>query len=427
MPSKALLSAARSAHAMRAAARFGIEAVEPRVDFAAVHAHVRGVIAAIAPHDSVERFEGLGMQVIQAEARFVAPRVLVAGGQRIRARRVIIATGSRPATPPIDGLGDVPYFTNETIFDNTALPEHLLIVGGGPIGLEMAQAHRRLGARVTVLEHSLALPHDDAEQVRELLKMLAAEGVTIRQNVEVKRLRRSAAGIIASVEEGGQAGEVEASHLLVAAGRQPQLEALDLGQADVHHDDEGIVVDDKLRTSARGVFAIGDAVARAPHFTHVADYHAGIAVQNALLLPYAKTDYASLPWVTYSDPELAHVGLDEEQARRQHGGDVQVIRMPMSGNDRAQTERTTAGAIKLIARRNGRVLGVSILDTDAGELAGLWVLAIRSGLKLGKIARMIAPYPTLGEVSKAVAGEFYKARLFGPLSRRVVRLFSFLP
>ena len=427
VPSKALLAAAKAAHVMRSCATFGIEAVEPRVDFAAVHRHVQQVIALIAPHDSVERFTDLGAQVIRAEARFVEPRVVTAGNSRIRARRIIIATGSSPATPKIDGIDSVEYFTNETIFDNTTLPEHLLIIGGGPIGIEMAQAHRRLGSRVTVIENAKALVHDDAELVDRLLQVLTGEGVVIRQNAKVTAVRQGGAGIVLALDEGGQHSEVEGSHLLVAAGRRPRLAALDLERAGVHASDDGIIVDEKLRTSARGVFAIGDVVAKAPHFTHVAGYHAGIAVQNALLFPYARTDYASLPWVTYTDPELAHIGASEEEARKQHGDDVRVVEFAMKDNDRAQTECTTVGAVKVVARRNGRVLGVSILASHAGELAHLWVEAIASGQKLKSVARMMAPYPTLGEANKSVASNFYKAKVFSALSRRIVRAFSHLP
>ena len=427
VPSKALLAAAKVAHAMRSGAPFGIGAVEPSVDFAAVHRHVRGVIATIAPHDSVARFEGLGAQVIRAEARFVEPRVLLAGEQRIRARRVIVATGSAPATPEIDGLDGVDFFTNETIFDNKTLPEHLIVIGGGPIGMEMAQAHRRLGSRVTVLEASKALPHDDAELVGRLLKALAGEGVVVCQGVKVGKVGKSASGIVVSVDEGGQKSQVEGSHLLVAAGRKPKIAALDLDKAGIRHEAGGIVVDEKLRTSASGVFAIGDVVSKAPHFTHIAGYHAGIAVQNALLFAYAKVNYEALPWVTYCDPELAHIGASESAARKEHGDDIQVLTFEMKENDRAQTERSTLGAVKVVARKNGRVLGVSILDAHAGEMAQSWVLAISSGLKLKSLASMIAPYPTLGEANKSVAGAFYKPKVFGSLAKRVVGLFSHLP
>lgn len=427
VPSKAMLAAAKRAHAIRTSARFGIEAAEPRVNFAALHRNVQEVIAAIAPHDSVERFERLGAQVIRAEARFIKPRLLIAGDTQVRARRVIIATGSSASVPPIQGLSGVSYFTNESIFANETLPEHLLILGGGPIGLELAQAHRRLGAKVTVVETAKAMAHDDRELVDRLLKVLAGEGVAIREQARVENVRRSGSNIVLSLDEDGQKSELNGSHLLVAAGRSARVASLDLERAGVAHTKNGIIVDRKMRTSAHGVFAIGDVVAEAPRFTHIASYHAGIAVQNALLFPLAKTDYKSLPWVTYTDPELAHVGANEEEARKAHGDDIQVVRAEMKSNDRAQTELTTGGVVKVITRKNGKVLGVSVLDTHAGELAHVWVLAIQTGMTLKAIARMIAPYPTLGEANKAAAGELYKPRLFSNLSRRVVRLFSYLP
>lgn len=429
VPSKALLAAAKAAHAMRSSQRFGITPVEPVIDFAAVQAHVQRVIAAIAPNDSVERFEGLGVRVVRAEAHFVEPRVLTAGDHRIRARRVIIATGSAPQIPKITGLGDVPYFTNETIFENKTLPAHLLVVGGGPIGIEMAQAHRRLGARVTVIQQDRALPRDDAEQAGRLLRLLREEGVVLHENAQITAVRRAAASdsIVMTLHTNGKPFEVEGSHLLIAAGRQPRLGTLDLPRAGIESSEHGIVVDPNLRTSAKGVFAIGDVVAGAPHFTHVAGYHAGIAVQNALLLPYAKVDYDALPWVTFTEPELAHVGLSETAARERHGDAVRLLKVEMTHNDRAQTELATLGSVKVIAHKNGRVLGVSILDDQAGELINLWGLAIRSGIKLKQIASMMAPYPTRGEAGRSAAGEFYKPQLFSTWSKRIVRLFSYLP
>ncbi len=427
IPSKALLAAARTARVMRASAPFGIGAAEPHVDFAAVHRSVHEVIGAIAPHDSVERFEALGVRVIRGEARFLKPRVLTASGTQVRARRVIIATGSSASVPPIEGLSGVDYFTNESIFANETLPEHLLILGGGPIALELTQAHRRLGAKVTVVEIAQAMAHDDRELVERLLRVLTGEGVAIHEQAKVESVRRSGSNIVLSLEQRGQKSELEGSHLLVATGRSARVESLELEHAGVAHTNDGIIVDRKMRTSARGVFAIGDVVAQAPRFTHVAGYQAGLAVQNALLVPFAKTNYKSLPWVTYTDPELAHVGANEMEARKAHGDDIQVVRAEMKSNDRAQTERATCGVVKVVARRNGKVLGVSILDTHAGELAHVWVLAIQSGMKLRAIAQMIAPYPTLGEANKAAAGEFYKPRVFSDFSRRVVRLFSHLP
>ena len=427
VPSKALLAAAKAAHAMRESARFGVAPCQPEIDFAAVHAHVHEIIAQIAPHDSVERFEGLGATVLRGEARFEAPRVLVVGEQRVRARRVIIATGSAPVLPKIPGLEEVDYLTNETIFEQDTLPEHLVIIGGGPIGMELAQAFTRLGSRVSVVEASRALAHDDRKLAGQLLQVLANEGIVIREQAKITAIRKSDTGIVLSLDEGGQKSKLEGSHLLVASGRRARIESLDLERAGVEFDQDGIIVDAKLRTSAHGVYAIGDVVAKAPRFTHIAGYHAGIAVQNALLIPWAKTNYETLPWVTYTDPELAHTGMSETDAKKKHGGDVRTLSFALEENDRARTEREVTGLVKVIARKNGRILGVSILAAHAGELLQPWVLAIGAGLKLKALAQMIAPYPTLGEANKAVASLFYKPRVFGALAKRVVALFAHLP
>ena len=426
VPSKALLAAAKAAQAVRISDRFGIAASEPRVDFAAVHRHVHGVIAAIAPHDSVERFEALGVEVILAEARFIGPRHLVAGNRTIRARRIVIATGSEPAIPPVPGIDAVSYFTNETIFDNDTLPEHLLIIGGGPIGIELAQAHRRLGAKVTVIEIAKAMPRDDAELGAVLLQRLAAEGIAVHQRTEIKAAVPSRPGIALTIAQDSQESRIGGSHLLIAAGRKPRTADLNLDRAGVGYDEHGIIVDRRLRTSAHGVYAIGD-VTNSPRFTHVASYQAGIVIRNALFHLPAKVDYAALPWVTYTDPELAQVGLTETEARGRLGEDVAVNRFEFAENDRAQAERETIGTAKIVTRRNGRILGASILGAHAGELAHVWVLAIQQGLKLSAIAGMLAPYPTLGEINKMAASEFYKPRLFGRWARAAVRALSRLP
>lgn len=426
VPSKALLAAAKAAQNLRTSRRFGVDGGEPSIDFTAVHRHVRGVIEAIAPHDSVERFEGFGVEVIRAEARFVGPRRIAAGNHTIRARRVVIATGSEPAIPPIPGIDRVPYFTNETIFDNDRLPEHLLIIGGGPIGVELAQAYRRLGAAVTVIEAARAMPKDDPELAAALLERLAEEGIAIRQQAQIKSVAANGAAIALTVEEDGRESRVEGSHLLVAAGRKPRVDTLDLDQAGVEHGKEGVTVDRRLRTSARGVYAIGDVIP-GPKFTHVAGYQAGIVIRNALFFLPAKVDYGALPWVTYTDPELAQVGATEAEARQRCGNDLAVIRLPLAESDRAQTERQTGGMVKIVTRQNGRIIGASILGAHAGELAHVWVLAIERGLKLKDIASMIAPYPTWGEANKLAAAEFYKPLLFSPWVRRAVRAMAWLP
>ena len=426
VPSKALLAAAKSAQAVRTGRRFGVNGAEPAIDFAAVRRHVRTVIDAIAPHDSAERFEGLGVEVIRAEARFVGPREIIAGNRTIRARRIVVATGSEPAIPPIPGIDDVARLTNETIFENDTLPGHLVIIGAGAVGIELAQAYRRLGAAVTVIEAARAMPRDDPELVAMLLRCLTEEGVTIRQQAEIETIEPNGTGVALHIVENGKQLRVAGSHLLVAAGRKPRIESLDLGRAGIEYDERGIKVDRRLRTTARGVYAIGDVI-DAPHLTHVAGYHAGIVIRNALFRFPAKVDYAALPWVTYTDPELAQIGRTEAQARQEYGEDVDVLRLPLAENDRAQTERQTAGLVKLVVRCNGRILGASILAPHAGELAHVWVLAIEQRLKLRHIASMLAPYPTWGEANKMAAAEFYKPRLFGAWIRRAVRMLSWLP
>jgi pyruvate/2-oxoglutarate dehydrogenase complex dihydrolipoamide dehydrogenase (E3) component len=423
VPSKALLAAAKTAAICREAGRFGVTAGEPEIDFPAVVRHVHEVIATIAPNDSTARFEGLGATVIHAGARFTGPREVVAGDRRIRARRFVVATGSAPAAPPIPGLDQLAYLTNETIFDNTVRPDHLIVIGGGPIGMEMAQAHARLGARVTVLEAAQALAKDDPELAALLCNRLLAEGIVIRERAKIARIEQGPEGI-AAILDGPQGEElVSGSHLLVAAGRRPNVADLDLEKAGIAHGRQGIIVDARLRTTNRHVFAIGD-VAGGPQFTHVAGYHAGIVIRNALFRIPAKVDYRALPWVTYTDPELAHVGLAEAAARERHGKDISILRSAFHENDRAQTERTTHGLVKVVTRKNGLIVGASILGPHAGELIHPWVLAIGQGLKIKAMAGMIAPYPTLGEAGKRAAGSFYLPKLFSPGTKQLVRLLA---
>lgn len=419
VPSKSLIAAAHSAAGMRRAGRFGIAAAEPRVDAAGVRDHIRGVIEAIRPHDSPERFEGLGCTVILAAARFAAMDTLVAGDHIIKARRFVVATGSVPAVPPIPGLAEAPHLTNETVFDLDVTPAHLIVIGGGPIGLEIAQAHRRLGARVTVLEAARILPKDDPDLVKVVRQRLAEEGIDIREGAGVSRVEHGPGGVVALVGE----TRIEGSHLLVAAGRRPQFDGLGLDAAGVEHTSKGITVDRRLRTTNRRVFAIGDATG-GPAFTHMAGHHASVVIQNALFRLPAKVNQSSVPWVTYTDPELAQIGLTEAEARKHHGDSVRVVWEPFSGNDRARAERATEGGIKLVASNQGRVLGAGIVGAHAGELLLPWALAIDQGLKLKALASAIVPYPTLSEISKRAAGQFYAPALFGPRVKWLVRFLS---
>src|SRR6516164_6804186 len=417
VPSKSLLAAAHIADLWRHGTALGIAYARPHIDFAAVAESVQRVIAEIAPNDSVERFEGFGVRVLRAEARFTSPRTVRAGDVEIRPRRFVIATGSQPAIPPIRGLDEVRYLTNESIFANRQLPEHLIVIGGGPIGIEMAQAHRRLGARVTVLDVGPLLPRDDPELSAVLAERLWSEGIVGRPGVEIAEVER--AGQVIRVESGEQ---ISGSHLLIAAGRRPTVEALDLAAAGIASTAKGITVDARLRTTNRRVFAIGD-VAGGPQFTHVALYHAGIVIWNALFRIPAKVDYRALPWVTYTDPELAQVGLTEAEARAIERAS-RVLRWRFVENDRAQTERETEGMVKVVTRANGRILGTSILGAGAGDLILPWALAISQKLKIGALANLIVPYPTRGEASKLAAGSYYTPTLFSARTRRLVRFLA---
>jgi pyruvate/2-oxoglutarate dehydrogenase complex dihydrolipoamide dehydrogenase (E3) component len=420
VPSKALLAAAHAAAAPRHGARFGVDARAVGVDGGRVHDHVHGVIAAIQPNDSVERFEGLGVRVVPGEARFTDSGEVAVDGIRITARRFVVATGSSPFVPPIAGLAGVPFFTNETIFDLRTVPNHLLILGGGPIGIEMAQAHRALGAAVTVVEMAAILPKDDPELVAVIRRCLTEDGVDVREGVRVVGAENTDRGVALAVETNGERERIEGSHLLIAAGRRPNVADLGLENAGIAHSPSGIKVDRRLRTTNRRVFAVGDVVG-GYQFTHVASYHAGIVIKNALFRIPARVDSRCTPWVTYTRPELAQVGLTENEAANRYA-DLRILRWPFRDNDRAQAERLTEGLIKVVTTKRGRILGAGIVGAAAGELIQTWVLAMSRNLGVGAIADMIAPYPTLGEVSKRVAGTFFAPLLFGERSRMIVRL-----
>lgn len=421
VPSKALLAAAKQAQAMRGAEKFGVSASEVKVDFGKVMAHVHGVIAAIAPNDSVERFTGLGCHVIQAQARFTGPAEVMAGGSIIRARRFIIATGSSAAIPDIPGIKEVAYLTNETIFENRSCPQHLIILGAGPIGMEMGQAHRRLGARVTIIQRSRALNKEDTELSAVAVAAMRREGAEILEDSDVLAFSRESNGwISARIRENGQERRITGSHLLVAAGRLPNVAGLDLAAAGIAYDHSGIKVDGGLLTSNRRVFAIGD-VSGGPQFTHVAGYHAGIVIRRALFRAPARADHRTVPRVTYTEPEIAQVGLTEDEAGRANIP-VRVLHWPFAENDRAQTGRRTEGLAKIIVGKKGNILGAGIAGANAGELIQPWILAMTRNLKIGAMTGVIAPYPTLGEISKRVAGSYYTPTLFSPRVRALVRL-----
>ena len=403
VPSKALLAAAAAGDSPEEA-----------------HQRVQEAISAIAPHDSRARFEGLGVRVIAARATFTGPREIEVGGEQIRARRFVIATGSRPLVPPIAGLDGVPVLTNETLFENPLSPAHLLIIGAGPVGVEMAQAWRRLGSAVTVLSRGLFLPRADPELAAVVRAQLDAEGVRIIEHAEITRVDKSKSGVVLDGSSGGQFLEIEGSHLLVAAGRVPVTESLNLAAAGVALGSDGITVDRRLRTTNRRIYAAGDVTG--PHrFTHMAAYQAGIIIRHALFRLPAKTRYDQVPSVVFTAPELAQVGLDETQARAAHGR-INVLRAAFSETDRAIADGKPAGHIKVVTTRRGRVLGVSIAGERAGELLQPWSLMLARRLPIKAMASLVAPYPTYSEINVAVARSYFFPTLMSPRVRALVRL-----
>lgn len=415
VPSKALLSASKRVAAVREGGP-GLAGAEPQVDFAAVMAHVQGAISTIAPHDSQERFERLGVRVIREWARFTGPDRVQAGGEVITARRFVIATGAHAAVPDLPGLAEVPYLTNETLFDLTERPAHLVILGAGPVAMEMAQAFRRLGSAVTVIARSRALGGEDAEAGDLVASALRAEGVVIREGVTATSVVPAAGGFSLHLSDGA---DIAGSHLLIAMGRKPAVERLDLAAAGVRATGAGVAVDAAMRTSNRRVYAIGDA-AGLGQFTHLAAYHAGVVLRQTILgLPAKAT--ATIPRVTYTEPELAQIGPTEAEARKAHGAGLSVQRIDFAGMDRAITDDETAGFLKLMIVK-GRPIGVTLAGAHAGELIGLWALALSARVKLSAVAGMVAPYPTLGEISKRAAGAYFSPRLFdSPMVKAVVR------
>jgi len=417
VPSKALLAAAKAAHGMTTGARYGVTPVEPEVDYAMAKDHVAAAIAAIEPHDSQERFEKLGVRVIREYGRFVSRTEVRAGDTVIKARRFVIATGSSPFVPPIPGIEEVPYHTNENIFDLRERPGHLIVIGGGPIGMEMAQAHRRLGSSVTVIEGVKALGKDDPELAAVVLDRLRREGIEIVEDAIAEKVSGGQGGITVDTKGGAS---YSGTHLLMAVGRKVNIDGLDLDKAGVAHD-RAVTVDASLRTTNRRVYAIGDA-AGGPQFTHAAGYHASVIMRPMLFCLPAKATNRHVPWATYTDPELAQVGLTEAEARERHGDGLEVARFEFRDNDRAVAEGGTDGLVKVMVVK-GRPVGASIVGGQAGELIQVWALAIANRLKIGAVAAMVAPYPTRGEANKRAAGAYFAPRLFeNPTVKRVARL-----
>lgn len=420
VPSKALIAAAHAAHAARDGFRFGVRTGPVEIDFPAAMAHVRGAVAAIAPHDSQERFEKLGCTVVREHARFAGPTTLVSASTRTDARRIVVAAGSRARPPAIPGLDGVPFLTNETVFDLVEKPERLLVVGAGPIGCELGQAFRRLGSQVVLVEAGRPLGKEDPALVAVVLEQLAADGVELVRGSAVMSAERSGSGGVRLRLADGRF--LDGSHLLVAVGREPDLDGLDLEAGRVDRNGRGVCVDHQLRSvSNRRVFAVGDAAGR-EQFTHAAGAHAALFVRRALFAQSVDVNRLVLPRVTYTDPELAAVGLSEAEARERFGDRVRTVAAPFSANDRAIAEGDGRGFGKLILDEKGRVLGAAIVGRGAGDLIHHWTYALAHRHKLIATSGYVTPYPTRGELNRKLASEWFSPILFAPRTRLLVSI-----
>lgn len=401
VPSKALIEAARHAKAAVAAAKLGVSCSQVEIDYASIMQHVHATIATIEPHDSQERFENLGVRVIRGYARFTSKNAIIVENETITGRRIVVATGANAVTPPIKGLDQVGYFTNESFFENYDQPDHLIIVGGGPIGIEMAQAHAQLGIKTTLIERFEILPRELADTRDLVRKKLSHDGVSVFENCDILGIKESDA--IKSITLGdGQI--IDGSHLLIATGRRANFQGLNLSAAGIETTDVGIKVDDSLRTTNRAVYAIGDVIGR-EQFTHVAGYHASLVVRSALFGLSAKVKTHHIPRVTYCDPEVASVGDISD------GPGIEKYRVEYNGLDRAIAGDRAEGFAQMWVK-NGRVRGVTIVGAQAGELIHFWSLIIAQNLKLSKVSSVITPYPTLSDINKKLIGAYFTPRLF---------------
>jgi pyruvate/2-oxoglutarate dehydrogenase complex dihydrolipoamide dehydrogenase (E3) component len=418
VPAAALAVTAEHANIIRNAAHFGLKAARFGVDFAAVKAHVRDVANAVAPGAARQRLAGLGVRIIDGAARFLNARTVAAGDCAIAARRFVIATGSVPALPAIPGLADTPHLTSDTMFDLPDCPRHLIVIGAGSTGLELAQTFRRLGAEVTVLEAATPLASDDPECAAIVLDALEREGISIHTGVAIAGMRRVLARVEIDIETPEGAQTIAGSHILVAAGRRPNVEALDLDAAGIRYEPHGIIVDRRLRTANKRVYAIGD-VTIGPKSTHLATYHAELVVRHALFRQHVGLDLHTIPTVTHTDPELAQVGYLEDEARA-HTGAIRVLRSPYRENDRALLTEATDGHIKVITDRRGDILGATIVGAGAGEMIAAWTLAIAQKLNIRAFAGLIVPYPAYGEVGKRAAMTYFMRGLTSNQVRRII-------
>lgn len=419
VPSKATIAVARVANAVNHSGQYSVHNEKAKVDYAQLAHYVSEVINKIAPNDSIKRFTGLGVNVLQGTGKFIDKRTVQVNDTLVRARRFIIATGSSAAIPVIPGLHECPFYTNETIFSLQQRPAHLLVIGGGPIGCELAQAHVMMGTKVTLLEATHILPKDDLDAATVVRKQLLQQGLTLLEGISVEKVATLNQQIQITIKEAGQLKTISGSHLLVAAGRMPNINGLALENAAINYSPRAIEVDARLRTSNKKVFAIGDVIGGF-QFTHAAAYHAGIVIRNALFHLPAKVNYRAMPWVTYTTPELAQVGLNEAMAKQENVA-YEVVSWPFTENDRAITENNTDGFIKVLVGKKGVILGATLVGEHAGELIAIWIMAIHKKMKMKDVAELIIPYPTFSEASKRVAGKYFMPMITSKKMRNIVK------
>jgi pyruvate/2-oxoglutarate dehydrogenase complex dihydrolipoamide dehydrogenase (E3) component len=427
VPSKTLIRTAHAYHTMKNSRAFGLPPVEmPRVDFTKVKERIQSVIATIQKHDSEERFCSLGAKVEFGEPTFADEHSVRLNGQSVSAKNWVVATGSSPDSPPIEGLDKTPYITNKEIFSLDRLPESMVILGAGPIATEMAQAFCRLGTKVSVAQRSgQILSKEDKDMADEIMQVLAAEGVTFHLDasvLDVKDLGNERE--VRFKDKEGKATSLRAEQILVAMGRDPNVKGLDLEGIGVEFDRKGIKVDDRMRTTQRHIYAAGDVTGKF-QFTHAAGYEGGIVVSNAIFHLPRKVDYTFLPWCTYTDPELASIGMNEKRAK-EAGIEYSVFLEAFKDNDRSLAEGERVGKIKMLLDKNEKPIGVQILGPHAGELLSEWVAVLNGKVKLSTLASAVHPYPTLGEINKRVAGAYFSPKIFSDKVRKGLKFFFHL-
>src|SRR2546425_40620 len=415
VPSKALLKAAKVAHEVRNATRYGITTAPPVVDMIRVRDYVQSAIRDVYQYETPEELQRSGVDVIMGRAQFLDPHTVQAGQRTVRAKAFLITTGGHAFVPPIRGLDQVRFITYEQIFENHHLPRTLTVIGGGPIGMEIAQAYQRFGSAVTIIDERV-LPKDEPEARNVMRRIFEQEGVRFVSG-RADAVRSDAEQIVVSSAE----GETRSEMLLVAAGRRPTVLGLDLEKAGVRYSEKGIAVDDQLRTNVKHIYAAGD-VTGGYQFTHFAAWQAFQAVRNALLPGHASGSASVMPWVTYTDPEVAHAGLTEDRARKQFGDDVEVHRWPMGKVDRAVCENDVEGFIKMVTKQNGVVVGATVVAGRAGEAISEIVFAIKHGWRLKDIAGAIHAYPTYSTAIQQLAAEATITRLLSGARGRIIRL-----